>query len=719
MNAIVRLLSNPENTIPIQAHSRPSFLNCLLTITLLVINITRVQPLATLSSITPSTVPFQGGTIIYANGTGFESVNFPKCQIHTNHGVLAINDNTVINDTTMQCILPQIPQVYKNSIITSGNSVVLKIISGVDGSVQISFFDLDLISVYSITPSWTYISDDDNEITVHGNGFIETYEITCHSTFFDVEAVIVNTTQLMCLIPGHRETQTIDIDIYSVGQPTSIIQETNSISFTYFATPPEVVFFEFDPSYTRLLLEFDREIELGNETDFNTTTQPKCQTIIKSLDIFGSLKPFCYWQNTQQRQIIVELNNNSTVKSNTTITLIDDIIRTRYVSYSKLTSGIQLVISNNNYPLNPIAVIDGPQIIPYCGNFTLSGRKSYNTGGRPLQYQWTIETMDDQIYSGEDEENQIAISNLVPDDISNQQSISLSSDLFHVQTVYYLSLTVTNFLGNTGSNELLVIKHDKPALNVMIIGSNLRLLDYTRTLIVEGATNLPDCLTTDSSHTTFEWVLYQNEISIDLNDATTTNSNLQLEGYTLEQNATYLLSFMATQDGITSTANITVRTISTKIRAIVFGGTAITYGADDSILLDATNTVGLIDDLINDNLLRVQWTCLTKPDLTQCVNITSGLELALEERIKIIMPPNILSPAVHVISLRLLYSNELISEYQQVIHIVNDTSGPLVFLEEPTDSDRISIHNMLTINGIVESILPGEAAWSSVYKPGQ
>ena len=115
----------------------------------------------------------------------------------------------------------------------------------------------------------------------------------------------------------------------------------------------------------------------------------------------------------------------------------------------------------------------------------------------------------------------------------------------------------------------------------------------------------------------------------------------------------------------------------------------------------------------------MQWTCLTKPDLTQCVNITSGLELALEERIKIIMPPNILSLAVHVISLRLLYSNELISEYQQVIHIVNDTSGPLVFLEEPTDSDRISIHNMLTINGIVESILPGEAAWSSVYKPGQ
>ena len=717
MNAIVRLLSNTENTIPIQAHSRQSFLNCLLTITLLLINITTVQPLATLYSITPSIVPFQGGTIIYANGTGFESVNFPKCQIHTNHGVLAISDNTVINDTTMQCIIPHITQVYKNSIITS-NSVELKIISGVNGSVQILFFDLDLISVYSVTPNWTYISDDYSKVTVHGNGFIETYEITCHSAFFDVEAVFVNTTQLMCPIPGRRETKAIDIDIYSIGQPTSIIQETNSISFTYFATPPEVVFFEFDTSYTRLLLEFDREIELGNETDFNTTTQPNCQMIIESLDVFGSPEPLCYWQNTQQRQIIVELNNNSTVKSNSTITLIDGIIRTRYVSYSKLTSGIQLAISNNNHPLNPIAVIDGPQIIPYCGNFTLSGRKSYNTGGRPLQYQWRIEIMDDQMYSGDDEENQISINNLVPDKLSNQQTISLSSELFQVQTVYYLSLTVTNFLGNMGNNELLVIKHDKPALNVMIVGSNLRLVDYTRTFIIEGTTNLPDCLTTDS-HTTFKWSVYQNDISIDLNDITTTNSYLQLEGYTLEQNATYLLSFMATRDKITSTANITVRTISTKIRASVFGGTAITYGTDDSILLDATNTVGLIDDLINDNLLRVQWTCLTKPDLAQCVNMTSGLELVLEERIKIIIPPNILSPFVHVITVKLLYSDELISEYQQVIHIVNDTSGSLVFIEEPTDSDKISIHNTLTINGIVESVLPGEAAWSSVYKSGQ
>lgn len=726
MNALYRLLSNSEKLIstPVtRSHSRSSNYLLLSIATLLIsLILAEAQPTARVISISPSIVPFQGGATIYATGEGFASLNFPKCQIHTQNGVLAVNDNTVLNDTMMQCILPTpIPKDYQESISASDNKAELEIIGGVNGTLQITFFDLNKIIVSSITPDWTYISLDDEVVILHGSGFINTYEITCHSILFEVKAIFVNASQLMCLLPRHSVTTKINIDVYSIGQPSSAIQKSDSIMFTYFATPPEVVFFTFNPSYTSLILQFDREIELGNETQSNTTGNPNCLTIFDSLDIFGSPNPTCHWQNTQQRQIIIQLNSNSTVLPNMTVSLQNDVIRTRHVAYSKLSSGELTILENANI-LHPIAVIEGPQVIPHCGSFTLSGLKSYNSGSRPLKYQWHIEMIDELFMSGENENlnnaNDVQVNNLISDHSLNQSTISLPSDMFLVGSDYHLTLTVTNFLGNVDSDEAFLVKQDKPALNVWIIGRTQRLLDPAMPLFVEGRASAPDCLTSHSG-VSYQWVLYKDDTAIDLDSTITTNEYLQLESYTLNRNTSYVLSFYASVNATTSSANVSIRTTPVKIKASIYGGSAIVYGYDDRIVLDAASgSTGLFSDIINDQLLIVQWTCLTANELSHCTNTSNGSELNFGNEFVITIPSQTLSPGTYMVTVRFLYSDEVVSEYLQVVYIRNDTKGLKVYLEEPLGSDKVDVHSTLIINGIVESSLPGAVMWSCVYKPG-
>ena len=714
MNVLHWLPSN--RLITTLGHKQHSWtlLQCILVIISLVTHGQSME--AQVTSISPFIVPLQGGAIIYVTGTGFTSVSYPKCQLQTDNGVLAVEDNTVVNDTRMQCVLPKIPLLYQQSIIQNNNTAQFKIIDGVNGSVALTFFDLNVIRVSGITPNWTYISQDNNEtVTILGIGFVETYEITCHSSLFEVKATFVNATQLMCLFPTIDMTTKINIDVYIIGQSSSVVQKqaTDQITFTYFATPPEVLFFKFNPSYTSLLLEFDREVELGNETQFNNTIVLSCEIIFTSLEIFGTPFPTCHWQNTQQRQVIIQLNANSSVQPDMSVSM-HYVIRTRYVAYSKLTSGT-ITVMENEKPLYPVPVIEGPQIIPYCGNFTLNGQKSYNSGSRPLQYIWKVEIIDIIIDSSGSGDNISSIHTLEENTnlISNESTIILSADVFYENIEYIFSLTVTNFLGESNKKALLMTKANQPGLNTWIIGSSYRVVNPSVPFYVEAKTNVPNCLTSNLE-VKYNWILSKHDSIINLNNVTTTNKYIRLESFTFEYNSSYILSFHASVNAVTSMANVSIDSIPFFIKASIFGGSHVEYGKDDDILLVETGSI----EYYNEQLLVAQWTCLTESEQIPCLNSSSNLELVLQTGFEVIIPPNTLLPSVYLITVRLLYANELVSYYQQVLHIRNDTNGPKVFIELPLNYGRINIHEYVLINGIVQSALPGEVTWTSVFKSG-
>ena len=210
--------------------------------------------------------------------------------------------------------------------------------------------------------------------------------------------------------------------------------------------------------------------------------------------LFGLSSPKCHWHNTQQRQVIVELNDKSTVLPNMSIPLQNGIIRTRYVAYSKHTSG-NVTVEANEKVLYPIPVIDGPQKIPYCGNLTLSGVKSYNSGPKALLYLWKVDIIEaaaDSSASGEDSNSHSIFTEIyageiqecLSDEFNSNPTLSLPSDLFSVDTEYKVSLTVKNFLGYMGQREILLRKHELPAPMVWIVGSSHQLLNQGRCLIL-------------------------------------------------------------------------------------------------------------------------------------------------------------------------------------------------------------------------------------------
>lgn len=729
MNTTARLPGNSYQlvTFPIKLYSRP-FPCVLLTIILLPLLLALLLPGtdAAITSVYPAIIPIQGQVTLYITGTGFESVDFPKCQILTPNSILAIDDNTVINDSVMKCTVPTTNSVQRQSFNENGNKANLTVIPGINGSLELSFFNQDALLVTGMKPDWTYTSSYAHvNVTVYGSGFIQTNQISCYSSLFETKATFVNSTELMCQFPPQVVTMKINIAIYSVGQPTSVIQGSDSLEFTYFATPPKVLFFKFNPSYTSLILQFDQEIELGNETEFNITKDPDCIIIFNSVDVFGVPEPSCYWQNTQQRQIILQLNShNSTVQPNSSVPLNNDIIRTRYVMYSKLTTGA-VVVSESDNPLYPVAIIEGPQSIPHCGEYILNGYKSYNGGSKPLHYLWNITIVMDNddsmtMTSGDEGINDYAneLSNMVPYELVNQPSIAVMAEKFETGVDYRVMLTVTNFLNRIDQAQMIVTKRQLPALNVWILGSVHRVVDSTMPLLIEGMINIPTCVVT-SSMISYSWILSREDGSvIELDEIVTSNQYLQLEPNTLELNTTYTLSFHAStgDNAAVSSANLTIQTIPVNFKAIIFGGTVVVRGVDDVLVLDSTHSVGLIGD---NELVRVHWSCLSEAHSTACTDNNNPVLDSDEIGDSVaFIPAGILPPSSYVITLQLLYSDNVVSTSQQVIRILNNTNGPRVFIEEPMNVDRINVHRRLVINGLVESMESGEVTWSSVYKPG-
>ena len=64
-------------------------------------------------------------------------------------------------------------------------------------------------------------------------------------------------------------------------------------------TAPTLMSVMFDPSYAELWVQFDREVEVGGEHDFNTTTPPSCDLLFDppTLSILSSTSK-CKWKNT-------------------------------------------------------------------------------------------------------------------------------------------------------------------------------------------------------------------------------------------------------------------------------------------------------------------------------------------------------------------------------------------------------------------------------------
>ena len=677
----------------------------------------------------PKTSPLQGGTVMQIIGLGLTTAHNPQpaCQLELTNAIIAINDNIIYNDTYMTCTLPAIISSDHISSIEDNNYIVNLQVTGASESINILLYDLDSIQITGIFPTGGLVIDE-TLISIYGFGFVNTSEITCNSYGYSMPVLFVNSSHLMCHLPTYSIPSQVLIKVYLNGQFVSQIPTISPdvTLFTYYATPPQVIIFMFTPSYAFLHLEFDREIEIGGEAQPNTTRQPDCHSIFSndSVTILGH-QATCSWLNSQKRQVVVALFNDTNVLPNSSLALNSTNIRTRYVPFSKLAQG-DVMLQENPLKLYPIASIVSPQYIPYCGNLTLDASGSQHSGPKPLHYLWNI-----SVYnlfdlsgsgldgSGADSDINVALSiaDYLPQGFTSQAIISLPTIAFTTNTEFTITVTVQNFLGFLDLANVTLSKATLPLPNVWITGSTVRTVNVMEEIIIEGNVEIPDCINSISI-LSLNWEIRQFGMLLSLTDLKLNSPLLQLPANTLSTNSEYLLTLYASSDSISSTnASLLLRTQPLLVQALILGGSLVQYGKDDNIILDLSCSYGLNEHVNTDNTnWTVSWYC-SHGDGT--CNDANGTNIMIEPYFQTYIPGYTLTPGLYVIEASIHYQTNLVSIASQTVHILDSESGPSVYLKWPKNSAVMPIHRDVVITGIIVSDIPAAAQWSSVYIDGE
>ena len=675
------------------------------------------QTSAVINDFYPTSGPVSGGTVIHVTGQGFimTGQTRSKCLFRdANYGSLLSLENVIYNSTYLRCTMPAI-YYLPSSVLVGGHYLSLSVTAGngvQSNPADFFAFDLATMRVCSIYPT-----EGENSsrtlISITGEGFLDTSEITCSVDSSDntkVNAAFINGTFIQCLLLHYSTSARVRIEIAMNGQPSANLQ-TASLMFTFFVTPPEIVSCQFSSSYALLFLTFDREVEIGGESERNTTHRPGCASIFSNmtLDLIGR-DANCYWYNSQQRTIVMQLTANSRVGEGSVIVLKGDNVRTRSVEYSRLASG-SISISLNAEVLQPFPVLEVPGSIPYCGNFTLSAANSQHGGSRTLKYEWRIER---QIAATGDVIEDPRIMDSVPSGFTAQSTLTFPSNVFEVNTTYTIQLTARNFLNITATVTVNISKQLQPAPSVNIVGSQVKRLMSDKEIRLEGAAVLPDCLNA-SGVVDYAWTIAnQTGYEMNFDNINTQSAVLTLPPNSILPHSEHTATLAVSVRGKVGSAVAFLITDPSDIRARINGGNHITVSNNDTVYLDARVSEGLTS-LINDTLLGVSWTCMNltdSPAILPCLDqdgrplITSSTELVYT------IPRASLQPGSYNFSLSLSYRGQQSTTYQMVVMLPYQV--PLVALTPPLDLEAVPVHEKFTLHATIYSDFPGSAEWSTI-----
>ena len=673
------------------------------------------QPLScglSLNSTTPMNSPVSGGTQLLVTGQGFVS-GFSTCQIlHTSYGAINSDENIIHNSSFMTCIMPNADFIPLN-ILTPTAVVQLRILNPPDQSntVDLTLFNLAQMTVNSIDPTQGFNSSTIT-ISIHGTSFVNTGEITCNINDLIMAADYVNSTQLRCLLPIYPMPSQVMVDILLNGQKVSRVlpSSSNSTLFTFFSTPPDITCCRFTASYSQLLLCFDREVEVGGEEHPVVAVPINCNIIFApdSLTRVG-VDASCQWHNLQQRRVVIHLSPSSLVLPSSLLTFNNSTIRTRSVAFSKLVSGT-VVVQSSSHLLQPMAVITGPQYIPYCGNLTLSARESRNAGPRPLLFRWNITADLSELYGSGG--NPLISTQLepLPENFTSLETVSFPSDSFQEGVIYTVAVTVQNFLGLEHSSEVILSKLTAPAPSVWIVGSREVTTTVDREVLIEGVARIPGCLD-EGVQLSFQWCLHSHQHTQLI--PTQRSPILLIPPRTLLHNAVYTASLVVTANGVhTSNTSVLISTQRQPLVARIAGGNTVTYEGQEPILLDGTVSVGLTQDVQNDETFSTTWECRHLPVAQSSCNTSGQLE---KNGLHLKLHPNALSSGNYLFILTLTYNGTVSTANQTAVILPH--SAPRVSISVP--KRLIPTHRKLILHGTVSSSLPATSSWSTVYLPGE
>lgn len=500
----------------------------------------------------------------------------------------------------------------------------------------------------------------------------------------------------------------------------------------------------FSPSYTEIILQFDRETEIGLEeisaltphipADNIADLTLECTRVFNSdaLRVIGNMAS-CSWENTQQRAIIIHLTSNSEVRENIVLGIRENSIRTRHVLYSRLASGSVTV---TGLDLVPTAVLEAPAIIPMCGRFVASGVKSHNGGARDLEYAWRIGMELDE--AGNVIPDPILATYVLPPNFTAQGTWSIPSSAFYFDSMsgsgsgellapistYSVQLTVLNFLGFHSTVMLHNVSTTRQLLpSILIVGEASKRVESWRDILLEGKVlRMANNCAVEFRVSNYSWRVSDEGVDLELGGIRTNSSILLLPPNTLYPGGFYTATLRVAFDtGDSSTASVSLESVE-GLEARLEGGVRRALGSNNTLELDGRMSV------IHQHpeaRVNVTWECLdvAVPELelasSSCDNFTSSEGLVLS------LAGGTLPPGGYqfTLTLSLLQRGGVVTLRSSTTQLVVIFPNPVPIINIVTtrndNFNSILVHRRFSLEAEVLTANTGLLRWTTEYVDGE
>ena len=402
-------------------------------------------------------------------------------------------------------------------------------------------------------------------------------------------------------------------------------------------------------------------------------------------------KGACSWESANV--LLVTLGSGAKIVPGDTIALLPSSIKASAAGSSLGLTNATVPVDTPLSPTHVDVVLSGAATVGVCDDIKLDGSMTTGSGGRPLQYSFSSDTELLANCSSDFKESNEASGG------TGSHSIMLPSEKLPVAS-YEVTLTASNFLGETGSKTLVVKKLGVPAPVVSFQGTSPKYVKRSDELVLRLQASLPEigCAITSTGSMGKHMVYTFSELTgafsgrfIGVNPRV-----LRVPEDSLVPGITYRFLgtvAMAANPGINGSAVIEVVVVAQDLVARIEGGDERVVGVDSAFDLDASASYDPDDEAADH--LKFSWSCS---------NATSGsaVDLDLEASAVLTVPALALIPGSFVFRV-VVHDNRSPARNTSTAVTIHITAGnpPLVSVASLEDTKFNANDNFVRLAGSV------------------
>ena len=361
-----------------------------------------------------------------------------------------------------------------------------------------------------------------------------------------------------------------------------------------------------------------------------------CSLVIEVSDALLGHGSSCRWRDNHT--LVVSLGTNPSILPGQGLRLLPSaVMQGAQLSFYSIAPLPTIKLPGSDQFPSPVPVLSAPSVVGACEDLLLDASMSYNHGGRPLNFSWSLvsptscSNISDALaaYSGpeHDPTRRHCRAGVC-------SKVSLASGLLSPQT-YTFMLTVTSWVGLKESATVTVVKTSRSEVpSVRILAPSAWQARASQRLEVVARLGAPACSATPAPDIAVKWSVKEKHASgsvgSDLLASASVLSDsptLRLLPHTLAANKQYLIEVTASSQSSASAASTTVTVATGKVVAWINGGDR-RVGHDQDVWLDAS--ASLDPDAKPGSLLPLKfaWTCQVRGaggfSLSPCASLVAN-----------------------------------------------------------------------------------------------